>query len=627
MAWRSRATSRLCSLVVVLAVFESTAPAAPPDLSAARELAGVDPGRARAAARAVRAAADAAGRLDLRLAADEIECRVLSDLDAEAARDVADRGIAAAGPRTGGAALLSLLRLRICRAEVLIDLGREPESSADIDAILTTSARDPALASAHALALLTRGVRRSRTDDLVRGQEDLLAACASFERLAAPRDLELCLGHLANHYKRAGDLDEALRLMLALLDSARERGARFDESIYIYGVAAIRYARHEWAEAAVAFQESIARSEADGDEAGVAYAETCLAGASLRLGRAEEALRHVERALLLLATGGDKVQIARATIVHAGALVALSRAGEAVADLASVEAMVRGDQDPVLLGEWLETESAARAALGDWRRAHEALSAWVAIERKRQDQRLSEQTARLRLEFHRERDAAALRALADRDADGQRLRRAQTLGLASFVVLLAVLLAFAATKVRQARFMSRLAHVDELTGLPNRRAVLRELEELVVKTRQRGGALSVLLIDADRFKAINDEHGHPVGDEVLRHLARTLAASLRVGDRIGRVGGEEFLVLLPGAGEKDAARIAERTCRGVAAVSAHTAVGQLVVTVSVGGASLGPPPETSARLLARADAALYRAKSGGRNRAVAVTRDPLPAAS
>lgn len=156
--------------------------------------------------------------------------------------------------------------------------------------------------------------------------------------------------------------------------------------------------------------------------------------------------------------------------------------------------------------------------------------------------------------------------------------------------------------------LRRLAAVDGLTGLPNRRMFDDALAREVERARRSRRPLTLLLADIDRFKLVNDTHGHPVGDEVLRHVGRVLAGNLRTGDLAARYGGEEFGILLPGCAALDGAAIAEKL-RGAVATSR----GPVPVTVSVGVAELPADAADAATLLAAADTALYRAKAAGRD--------------
>ncbi len=163
---------------------------------------------------------------------------------------------------------------------------------------------------------------------------------------------------------------------------------------------------------------------------------------------------------------------------------------------------------------------------------------------------------------------------------------------------------------RQKRHLESLATVDGLTGLRNRRWMDDAFSREVVRAERTGKPLSVLLIDIDHFKRLNDAHGHPVGDSVLRRVGQALAKGLRPVDLIARYGGEEFSVLMPGLGPDTAVAVAERLRL---AVEADEGDGCPRTTVSVGVASLGSN-ESLAVLVARADKALYRAKAAGRNR-------------
>lgn len=158
-----------------------------------------------------------------------------------------------------------------------------------------------------------------------------------------------------------------------------------------------------------------------------------------------------------------------------------------------------------------------------------------------------------------------------------------------------------------------LSEQDELTGLANRRSVMAQLEGLQARLAGGGPPYSVAILDVDHFKRVNDQHGHAVGDAVLREFAQAVAASLRSSDRVARFGGEEFLLVLPGMGNPaDAAMSADRVRQAVQQhVWAALAEG-LQVTCSI-GVAVGQPGDTLAALLQRADVALYRAKAEGRN--------------
>jgi two-component system, cell cycle response regulator len=158
---------------------------------------------------------------------------------------------------------------------------------------------------------------------------------------------------------------------------------------------------------------------------------------------------------------------------------------------------------------------------------------------------------------------------------------------------------------------------DALTGIWNRGAALDALARELERTGREGSALAVAMIDLDHFKRINDTHGHPVGDEVLREVAGRIRAAVRTYDSVGRYGGEEFLVIAPGIEEPQAVELAERIRRQIETAPIVTAGPTLRVTLSVGvvvqSSHQRAPLES---VLSAADQALYKAKRSGRNRSV-----------
>jgi len=161
----------------------------------------------------------------------------------------------------------------------------------------------------------------------------------------------------------------------------------------------------------------------------------------------------------------------------------------------------------------------------------------------------------------------------------------------------------------------RISVIDPLTGLLNRSAFAQRLGELQHQIDQGAeSSLGFLMADVDHFKRINDEHGHPVGDAVLRDVAYAMRSELRAFDLVYRLGGEEFAILLPGADAAKTREIAERLRAAVAASS----TGGISVTMSFGAGAISGSDVRLAQLYAEADAALYHAKRAGRNRVGAV---------
>jgi diguanylate cyclase (GGDEF)-like protein len=180
----------------------------------------------------------------------------------------------------------------------------------------------------------------------------------------------------------------------------------------------------------------------------------------------------------------------------------------------------------------------------------------------------------------------------------------------------------AAAAFRNAELHARVAEAalrDPLTGLVNRRYFDEAVESAFANARRSGAGLSLIVLDLDRFSSVNNEHGHPVGDAVLRAAARAMRASVRDGDIVARYGGEEFVVIAPGAGGPTAMAVAERIRAAVAASAAETFEGlEVSLTVSAGVATLLGDELDARELFRAADSALLAAKRGGRDRVVSV---------
>jgi diguanylate cyclase (GGDEF)-like protein len=190
--------------------------------------------------------------------------------------------------------------------------------------------------------------------------------------------------------------------------------------------------------------------------------------------------------------------------------------------------------------------------------------------------------------------------------------------LAFASILLVLVLADRMLVVRRERDSAQQhAERDALTGVLNRSGIEQRLDWAIGQSRGDGRNLSALFLDLDHFKDINDGHGHAIGDACLHALVRAAAAEMKYGDHIGRIGGEEFLLVLPGARQEQARDTAERIRRRVERDCADVAGTSVALTVSIGVAQLRRD-DTVASLVARADQAMYAAKHAGRNRVTAL---------
>ncbi len=218
------------------------------------------------------------------------------------------------------------------------------------------------------------------------------------------------------------------------------------------------------------------------------------------------------------------------------------------------------------------------------------------------------------------------------DGDRRKLTQALEMGVNDYLtrpVDKNELVARVRTQLRKKRYADRLrqnvqlslemAITDQLTGLHNRRYMSRHLDTLVANAKTNGRPIAFVIMDIDFFKAVNDSHGHDIGDEVLKEFATRIAANVRGIDLACRYGGEEFVVVMPDTDVAFAYAVSERLRKSIETTPfpISRAPGSLNLTISIGIAGSEGPDDTAAALLHRADQALYRAKRSGRNRVVA----------
>ncbi len=171
--------------------------------------------------------------------------------------------------------------------------------------------------------------------------------------------------------------------------------------------------------------------------------------------------------------------------------------------------------------------------------------------------------------------------------------------------------------------LRRLSITDPLTGVSNRRHFVEAAEQELARARRHGWPVTLLMLDLDHFKSINDTHGHAVGDEALRTFTAAGRALLRENDLLGRTGGEEFAILLPETDIAGARMVAERIRRRTAELAVPAGGETVRFTVSIGVACCAAGTRDVDAMLSSADEALYRAKAAGRNRVVCA-REPTP---
>lgn len=452
--------------------------------------------------------------------------------------------------------------------------------------------------------------------------QDFLTAQTVYERAGLARRAESNLLNIGVAYRRMGLHAEALRYLRQLEAHARRLHSQPEllSTLLQQGFAYEELGRPTAAIRAFGEALSLARRSGALDEG---YARLGLADAWRAAGNARRALQLLAQARRDLAVDRVGENEPMLDQVEGEALAQLGRHAAALAAFDRAEPLMRAQGNLRYLAMLHAARARSREALGDAAGALADLRAHAA-----ERERLREDADDQRVSLWRLRFEASRRALERARLDLEQRRREHEiraleherswrgLVIALGAVLVAALAGYALLQRRQARRLRLLALTDVLTGLANRRHILRLAAQALDEGRAAGAATSVVAIDLDHFKQVNDAHGHAVGDAVLARLAAVLTAALRRQDRLGRSGGEEFLVVLPGTPARDARAVAERLRQAAAAFDAGRLAPGLAVRISAGVATAraGEPLDA---LLARADAALYRAKAQGRDCVVA----------
>lgn len=427
----------------------------------------------------------------------------------------------------------------------------------------------------------------------------------TYRRLGYPDKAREFLSQAVEHAKRVGDNDSVFLATLQLGYADQESGH---------------------ADSAIATQHKALSLVAGGDDhASIAAAQLAIASVLVDLHRYAEALKYLDAADAGFAQAGDHASTGMAFFERGRALAKLKQPQNAMSEFARAETIFKSSGNQRYLetlylakAQTLETLGQQAAALAEYKRF---LAAHDAVAKERADQ----QAQMLREQFDTDRaelENARLRseqAMKDRQVQSlQSVRRWQQVAMGLLAILLGLLALLAIRQLARLRNWKRMASLDPLTGVANLRGVEQFAAATLRRARSEHQALTLLAIDVDEFKRINDGYGHPVGDRVLCQIARACVDALRDGDLLGRTGGEEFIAILPNTQREHALEVAERLRRRVETLEIVELPAGLRVSISVGVAHLHGADETVASLMQRADAALYRAKAQGRNQVVEV---------
>jgi diguanylate cyclase (GGDEF)-like protein len=545
-----------------------------------------------------------------------LECK-WADAPAAAYRAVTI-GLAAADK--GGSVGLRA-KLLACRAGALIVDGKGVDAEREYGVVLAL-ARQVGDRSLEAEAVGDIGYLQ-----YVRGaMGDALTNLQNAYRLSAQLGDEKgrldALSNIANVYADAhvAQYDRAIEYYKQLLGEYEKHGQPSDVADTTFNIGSTFETKGDLAAAELHYRRALAAFQKLGRSADIAFTKRALGSALMKQGRAAEALPLLDASVAFY-DGHDEENAAHSRQFRGMAYRRLGRLAEALGELEAARRYFEREKNVRFLEKNAEETALVYAQLGDWRKAYEASVRHAALSQTLAETRRDELSSRLRVAFDSEKKDQENRALARENGlravalrEAERSRRLQ-IAVSALIALLAATMAILFWRqVVNTRRMRAMAMTDELTRLPNRRHILALTDIAFDAAKREGRTAAVIVLDIDRFKRINDTLGHAAGDAVLRSVAHTCRVELRATDHIGRIGGEEFLVVLHSATALQAHEIAERLRLAVEHLDLNSIAPDLHITISLGICVTGDYDSSAA--IAAADSMLYLAKENGRNRAV-----------
>ncbi|MGY6630527.1 MAG: diguanylate cyclase domain-containing protein [Wenzhouxiangella sp.] len=518
------------------------------------------------------------------------------------------------------------------RATNLTVLGQLDAALDDVEHGLMLLAEDnPDLRRYRAALQLTAGVAFWELGAHDQAIGRYLASLALSEQVGDADGIARAAGNLGNLYNTLGDFDLAREFHQRAFDGFVELGNEVGQAGTLINLAALDFRQasmvdepedvERWNRSALAnARRSLVLFETLGNPMGIAMASNNVASAMEALGNVEQSLPYYRRSLEFRRQVGDQSGITMSLITQAGALIQLERLDEAAVLLDEAGALI-AEENLGIRADYLTMSVRLARARGDSELALEQQMALTELLQRISTNQMALRVEELRLGFEAERRDQQLEILRneatirDLQLERQRLTTLLSLGLAlGLLVLLLLMFRLYRQGRRLSGKLEAMARRDSLTGLANRRAMDERIADFMHKAAAGPArTAALLLLDADDFKRINDQYGHPMGDQVLIDLARVLETSLGKRGRIARWGGEEFLVLSPNCDQAQAIELAEALRQAVEQVAVGPPSMRVTLTV---GVTLMRSDEPAHTAISRADAALYRGKSSGRNQVV-----------
>jgi diguanylate cyclase (GGDEF)-like protein len=511
-------------------------------------------------------------------------------------------------------------RAMLCRANYIMLTSGSQRGLPEVEKAIVLL-QDTSEQQLLAEALEIRGDIRSLLGEQAKAMLDFQRARAAYRAAGIDHEVEPLMLSIAVAYRRMGDWPQAQRYFTAAVKRMQDKGDWESVATNLIQLGFLHGESGFPEKALAAFREAERVAIKHDDAYNINAARLGIAESQIALGQPETALVTLQHARAGFAAEHDTSSQDMVLMLAGQALARQGQHAEALARYQQALPLIQQDGNERYLALLFKAQAASKEALGQAGAALEDYKRYTDLQMKLQGKMRLEQSRMLEYEYEiRRRDFENKQLRADATVKQQEVaametvRRWQWLAIGLGVLLMALLSLLVWRQWRRSRRLRNLTLLDPLTGVANRRGIEREAARALDQSSRDGTPLSLLMLDLDHFKAINDRYGHAAGDKVLRATTAAWQAQLRGRDPLGRVGGEEFVVVCPDTTLEQAVVVANRLRESANALRFDEVDPALRVSVSIGAAQARKTGDSCDALLDRADTALYRAKQQGRDR-------------
>ncbi len=444
-----------------------------------------------------------------------------------------------------------------------------------------------------------------------------------YEKLGDEVGLSNTLNALANIFTEKSEFDIAIDYLNEVRKISIKAGDKYSESIALYNLSGNYIAKKDFTKAQETLAETLTLNRELDDLAGVAWTNQAFGTLFEQQKNYEKALLYYEQALAFFKENNDKNNIISSSIGKINCLIELEKPNEVTQELLALKPLVDEYTDSRWDASYTRMEAKLAALQNNFKAAYEfqvdVTEKYIEQNKKQNSEKIQE----LLIAYDSQKKETDNRILQqENELQELRLKQEQKettiwrLALAFSVVLMLIIGYLLRRILVNKNHFQEMALKDHLTGSPNRRAILEFAERQFQISKRNRSPLTIAIIDVDFFKAINDNFGHDVGDDVLKAFSTALSSSIRNQDRFGRYGGEEWLLVLTNTTVDDVKLIFDRVTKNLNAIELSNIPSDYKITFSLGATQVDIKDANLNKAINRADENLYKAKETGRNKAV-----------